>query len=80
MQNWAVDGHGIARLSQAETRTNLLTGQARTTTSTTVLPALPAGLSILAVLITDKADQFYAADRGGMVYRFDTQSNGAVEH
>jgi phosphate transport system permease protein len=68
-----VDGTGAVRLSLAETKVNLMTGQARTTVDSARLPALPAGFVPQALLITDKADQVYVADRGGTVVRYDTR-------
>ncbi|MGQ0677922.1 MAG: ABC transporter permease subunit, partial [Rhodospirillales bacterium] len=68
-----VDAAGTARLSLAETRINLMTGQARTALDIAALPTPPAGFRVTALLITDKADQVYLADRGGRILRYDTR-------
>lgn len=67
------DAGGAVRLSLAETKMNLMTGQARTTVETSALPPLPQGFQVAALRITDKADQVYVADRGGSVVRYDTR-------
>ncbi len=69
----AVDAAGIARLGTSETRSNMLTGEVRTSTRTATLPALPAGTKVRSVLLTDKADQVYVGDTGGTIHRFDTR-------
>ncbi|BBK34815.1 hypothetical protein STHU_54490 [Allostella humosa] len=69
----AVDASGIARIGTSETRTNMLTRQSRTETRTATLPALPAGTKVKTVLMTDKADQVYVGEAGGMIHRFDTR-------
>ena len=68
-----VDADGTARLSNAESKVNLLTGTVRTQISSTTLPELPRGIEVARVLVTDKADQVYVADAGGAVYRYDTR-------
>jgi phosphate transport system permease protein len=69
----SVDADGVVRLSRSESRKNIMTGQVRTSTDSAVLPELPAGLKVARVLTTDAGDQVYVADRGGLVYRFDTR-------
>jgi phosphate transport system permease protein len=69
-----VDGKGVARLSLAETKVNLMTGQKRTSVDTAELPPLPAGFKPAHVLITDKADQVYIAGQDGVVARYDTRN------
>lgn len=71
-----LDGAGVVRISRAESRTNIMTRQVRTTTSSAVLPELPAGLEITRLLTTDAGDQVYVADRSGTIYRFDTRDFG----
>ena len=68
-----VDDAGIPRLSIAETRINMLTRQSRTTVSTVDLPALPAGTRVARTIVSEKGDQVYVVDRGGVVYRYDTR-------
>jgi phosphate transport system permease protein len=74
-----VDDAGVPRLSISETRINLLTRQARQTTQTIELPALPAATAVARVLVTDKGDQVYVADRGGTVWRYETGDRSAVK-
>ncbi|BBK45409.1 hypothetical protein STVA_54290 [Allostella vacuolata] len=69
----AVDAAGVARIGTSETRTNMLTRQSRTETRTATLPALPAGTKVKTVLMTEKADQIYVGDMGGIIHRFDTR-------
>ncbi|WP_185961504.1 ABC transporter permease subunit [Telmatospirillum sp. J64-1] len=69
-----VDADGIARLSRAETRINLMTRAATTNIRTSTLPALPEGIQASAVAMTTQADQVYVAERNGTVYRFDTRN------
>ncbi len=67
------DATGAVRLSLAETKVNLMTGQARTTVDSSVLPALPRDFKVVELLVTDKADQVYVADRNGTIVRYDTR-------
>ncbi len=68
-----VDDAGVPRLSLAETRVNMLTRQARTTVSTAELPALPAGTRVARAMVSEKGDQVFVVDRGGIVFRYDTR-------
>jgi len=68
-----VDATGIGRISRSESKTNMLTGQTTTMMTSSELPGLPAGVKVRDVLMTDKADQVYVVDAGGMVYRYDTR-------
>ncbi|MDP1963737.1 MAG: ABC transporter permease subunit [Reyranella sp.] len=72
-----VDDKGIARLSLAETKVNLLTRKETTEVTTSTLPALPAGVVVKSVLMTEKADQVYIAERSGRVHRYDTRDMNA---
>ncbi|MBX3499815.1 MAG: ABC transporter permease subunit [Alphaproteobacteria bacterium] len=68
-----VDANGEVRLSRAETRVNMLTRKATTSVETADLPALPTGTVVSGVLMTDKADQVYVAERSGRMLRYDTR-------
>ncbi len=68
----AVDGTGKAFLSRAESRMNLLTGEVITELERTELPDFPPVDTITALLMTEKGDNVYAADKQGVVYRFNT--------
>jgi phosphate transport system permease protein len=68
-----VDADRVVRLSQTESRLNLLSGKTTTTLSTTTLPSVPASMEIAGVLITEKADQVYLSERSGRVFRYDTR-------
>ncbi|MBN8945276.1 MAG: ABC transporter permease subunit [Rhizobiales bacterium] len=68
-----VDADGVARLSRAESRMNLMTRQMRTSIDTTTMPDLPAGVQVKSVLLTNKADAVLIAARDGTVFRFDTR-------
>ncbi|MDX2221937.1 MAG: ABC transporter permease subunit [Rhodospirillaceae bacterium] len=74
-----VDATGIARLSRAETRRNMMTGQERVTVSSTELSKLPDGVVVANVLMNDKADQVFIAAKDGTVYRYDTRNFSAPE-
>ena len=71
-----VDDVGVPRVSHAETKRNILTGQVRTTVSTANLPALPAGTAVAGALMTETADQVLIVDRTGAVWRYDTRDLG----
>ncbi|MCC7017537.1 MAG: ABC transporter permease subunit [Rhodospirillales bacterium] len=68
-----VDTDGVPRVSHAESKRNILTGQVRKTVSTAALPALPAGTAVAGALLTETADQVLIADRTGAVFRYDTR-------
>ncbi|MSO54221.1 MAG: ABC transporter permease subunit [Rhodospirillales bacterium] len=68
-----VDGRGVVRLSRAESRRNILTGQTTTRVETSRFPDLPAALTVADVLLTESADQIYVADTTGIVHRFDSR-------
>ncbi|MFN0043365.1 MAG: ABC transporter permease subunit [Alphaproteobacteria bacterium] len=68
-----VSADGVARLTHTETRKNMLTGEVTSTAQTSALPELPADAKIAGVLITEKADQIYAAEETGLVRRYDTR-------
>jgi len=67
------DALGALRLSRAESRTNIMTRQTRTTVTTADLPALPAGTEIEALLLTDQADMVLVGTAAGEVFRFDAR-------
>jgi phosphate transport system permease protein len=67
------DAEGVARLSRSETRVNLLTKKATSRTDTATLPSLPKGVEIVDLLMTERADEVYLADRSGALYRYDTR-------
>lgn len=69
-----VAADGIGRVSRTESRSNMMTGAITTTTTTSELPGLPANVDIHSLLMTDKADQVYVAERSGNIYRYDTRS------
>jgi phosphate transport system permease protein len=69
----SIDANNALRLSRAETRINLLTRRATTSLSTIDLPPLPGEAQIFSVLLTSQADQVYAADARGTLYRYDTR-------
>ncbi len=68
-----VDAVGVPRLSQTEEKKNLLTGAVQKSVTSTTLPPLPKGTVPTGILMTEKADQVYVADRGGTIYRYDTR-------
>jgi phosphate transport system permease protein len=71
------DAAGAGRVSRAQTQINLLTREARTSVSTSELPALPEGLRVSAVAMTSTADSVYVASDEGLLYRFDTRNLNA---
>ena len=68
-----VDADGVPRVSHAESKRNILTGQVRKTIATATLPSLPAGTTVAGALMTETADQVLIADRTGTVFRYDTR-------
>lgn len=68
-----VDADNVVRLSISESRLNIMTRQMRTSLRSSVMPSLPAGITIVRVITTDKGDQVYVADSNGQLYRFDTR-------
>ena len=68
-----VDAEGVGRLSRSESKTNMMTGATTTTLTSSELSGLPKGVKVRNVLMTDKADQVYVVDAGGMIYRYDTR-------
>ena len=70
----AADAAGIVRLGLGETATNLLTGEETTEVAVSTLPPLPPGTRIRALLVTQGADQVYAAATDGTLYRYDTRN------
>ena len=68
-----IDAEGVGRLSRSESKTNMMTGATTTTLTSSELPGLPKGVKVRNVLMTDKADQVYVVDAGGMIYRYDTR-------
>jgi len=69
-----VDASGVGRVSRSESRSNMLTGAVTTTLTSSELPGLTANVNVRALLMTDKADQVYVADEGGVIFRYDTRS------
>jgi phosphate transport system permease protein len=67
------DANGIGRLSRADTRINLMTGQETVTVRSATLPALPDGTWVAKVLLSTQADQVYVAIADGTVHRYDTR-------
>jgi phosphate transport system permease protein len=74
-----VDAAGVGRLTRSESKTNMLTGVTTAAMTTSELSGLPAGVKVRDVLMTDKADQVYVFDDGGMVYRYDTREFDAPQ-
>lgn len=68
-----VDAAGVVRLSRAESRVNAMTGQVRTTVTSTELPDVPQGIDLRGALTVDTADQVYLPTADGVVYRYDTR-------
>jgi phosphate transport system permease protein len=69
----SIAADGVARLSIAASRKNLLTGAVRTAVETTELPRVSGLDGFVALLMTEKADQVYVALDDGTVHRFDTR-------
>ncbi|MBI4184225.1 MAG: ABC transporter permease subunit [Proteobacteria bacterium] len=69
----SLDQSGVKRLSLAESRQNLLTRKVTTTVSTTELKGLPPDLDLVGMLISERADRVYVAERSGRLFRFDTR-------
>lgn len=75
----AYDEAGQATISSVSSKVNLLTGQRRSVVGRSHLPALPETVTLHALLLRDKGDQVFVADRSGKVYRYDiTDFNAPV--
>jgi len=68
-----LDAAGGIKLSLAESRQNMMTGKVTISTQSTALPPLTGDLTGAQVLLTQKADQVYVAEKGGRIHRFDTR-------
>lgn len=71
------DATGTIRLSRAEGRLNLMTRRMTTDVATSELPALPPGVEIKTLLLTDQADMVLVASTIGEIFRFDTRDFAA---
>ncbi|MBL8642963.1 MAG: ABC transporter permease subunit, partial [Rhodospirillaceae bacterium] len=69
-----IDDKGIGRVTRSETKKNFMTGQETVTLTTSELPGLKEGVVVSDVLMTEKADQVYIAEKSGTVYRYDTRN------
>ncbi len=69
-----VDAAGIGRLSRAESKSNMMTGEVTTSLTSTELPGLPQGVSVARVLMNTAADTVLVADTAGTIYRYNTRS------
>ncbi len=69
-----IDSAGIGRVTLAETRKNFMTNKETVTLTTSELPGLKEGVVVSDVLMTEKADQVYIAEKSGTVYRYDTRN------
>jgi len=69
-----IDSSGIGRVTLAETRKNFMTGKETITLTTSELPGLKDGVVVSGVLMTEKADQVYVAEKSGTVFRYDTRN------
>lgn len=70
----SIDSAGVGRVTLAETKKNFMTGKETTTLTTSELPGLKEGVVVSGVLMTEKADQVYIAEKSGTVYRYDTRN------
>lgn len=70
----SIDASGTIRLSRLETKRSLLGGsQGNATLNSYDLPRLPEGSLAASLLMTSLADQVYAVDQHGTMFRFDTR-------
>jgi phosphate transport system permease protein len=65
---------GEIKLNLAESKVNLLTREVTVTVTSAALPALPQGVQPSRVLMTQKADQVFIADKSGRLFRYNTQN------
>lgn len=68
-----LDAAGGIKLSLSESRQNMMTGKITLSTQSSTLPPLAGDLTGAQVLLTQKADQVYVAEKGGRIHRFDTR-------
>lgn len=68
-----LDAAGGLKLSLSEARQNMMTGKVTLSTQSSTLPPLSGDLTGAQVLLTQKADQVYVAEKGGRIHRFDTR-------
>ena len=69
-----LDRGGRINMSLAESRLNMLTRQTTVTVTRSTLPPLPEGVVPTHILMTQKADQVYVAEKSGRVFRYNTQN------
>lgn len=70
----SIDANGTLRLSRLETKRSLLGGaQGQATLNSYELPRLPEGSTAASLLMTSLADQVYAVDQHGTMFRYDTR-------
>ncbi len=69
-----IDANGVGRITLAETKKNFMTNKETITLTTSELPGLKPGVVVSGVLMTEKADQVYIAEKSGTVYRYDTRN------
>jgi phosphate transport system permease protein len=69
-----VDANGIGRLSRSNIQRNLMTGEETVRTTTSVLPALPAGSVVTDVLLASLGDRAIIATDDGTLFRYDVRN------
>jgi phosphate transport system permease protein len=73
----SVDAAGVARISRAVVRRNLMTGAEQVTLTSSTLPTLPEGTQVTHVLMASTADRVMVATRDGTIYRYDVRDFNA---
>lgn len=71
-----VSGSGEINLSLAESRLNMLTRETTITVTRARLPSLPPGVEVARILMTQKADRVFVAEKSGRLFRYNTQNMG----
>jgi phosphate transport system permease protein len=69
-----MDENQALSLHHVEVKMNLMTGKKRSEISTVSLPALPSGISVRFLLLSELADTLVAASDDGRVYRYNLQN------
>lgn len=73
----SVDAEGVARVSRAVVKRNLMTGAEQVTLTSSTLPPLPQGVKVSRVLMASTADRVIVGTREGTLFRYDVRDFNA---
>ncbi len=70
-----VDADGVAQVSLAESKLNLMTGASKTTLSKVNLPPIPGNTPITKALVNDAGEEAFFVDANSTVHRFNLRAS-----